>query len=59
MKWLSQEKNRAYIYRVLASIGGLLAVYGLVDSNELATWLGAAGVLLNILPIANTSTKGE
>ena len=62
MEWLKSvltEPVRAWIYRVLAAAGALLGMYGLLDSNELATWLGFAGVVLNVLPIANTTTKGQ
>lgn len=51
------ESRRAYIYRVLAAAGAIAFGYGLVSSEELATWLGAAAVVLNVLPIANTSTS--
>lgn len=50
------EKTRAYIYRVLAAVGTVVTAYGLISTNELATWLGLVTAILNIMPIANTST---
>ena len=51
------EQTRAYIYRILLAVGTLIAGYGLINTNELALWLGVATAVLNILPAANTSTK--
>lgn len=56
--WFTQ-KRRAYIYRVLAAVGILALSYGVVDGNELAAWLGAAAVALNVMPIANTPVSTE
>ncbi len=54
--WLSTERNRAYIYRVLSG-GGLVAVsYGLVTAEEVVLWSGLVATVF-VLPAANTSTK--
>lgn len=61
MNWLKSvltEKVRAYIYRVLIAVGAVVGAYGLLEANEVATWLGLAAVILNIMPAGNTSTKG-
>jgi hypothetical protein len=59
MKKLLTAPVRAYIYRVLMAIGVVVGAYGLLTDAQVATWLGLAGVVLNILPVANTSTKEE
>lgn len=51
------EQTRAYIYRILVAVGAVVTGYGLITSEELATWLGLATAVLNILPAVNTSTK--
>ena len=51
------EPVRAWIYRVLIAAGAVVGLYGLLDSNEIATWLGFAAVVLNVMPAGNTSTK--
>jgi hypothetical protein len=51
------ESTRAYIYRTLIALGGLAAAYGLGTGQEVALWVGLAGVVLNLLPTANTSTS--
>lgn len=53
------ETIRAYIYRILVAIGAVVAGYGLITTSELALWLGVATAVLNIMPAANTSTKGD
>jgi len=50
------EKTRAYIYRILVAVGTIVTTYGLISTNELATWLGLVTAILNIMPMANTST---
>lgn len=54
---MPSEKVRAYIYRILVGLGAVAACYGLLSGEEIATWLGLAGIVLNILPTMNTSTK--
>lgn len=56
---MPDEKVRAYIYRVLLSVSPLVAFYGLLTQEELTLWLGVASTVLNILPVMNTSTKGN
>jgi len=53
------EKQRAYTYRILIAVGGLVVGYGLITANELALWLGLATAVLNIMPSANTSTQDK
>ena len=57
MKSFLNERTRAYIYRVLIAVGALVIGYGLLSADEVALWLGLAGVVLNLMPAANTSTK--
>lgn len=52
------EKTRAYIYRILIAVGTIVTAYGLITTEQLAVWLGLATAILNIMPAANTSTKG-
>jgi hypothetical protein len=56
IKAIFTEPVRAYIYRVLMAAGVVALVYGLLTESEIATWLGFAGAVLNILPVANTKT---
>ena len=61
MSWLKDtftEPVRAWIYRVLIAVGAVVGVYGWLEANEVATWLGLAAVVLNVMPASNTSTKG-
>lgn len=61
MSWLKNtftEPVRAWIYRVLIAVGAVVGVYGWLEANEVATWLGLAAVVLNVMPASNTSTKG-
>jgi hypothetical protein len=57
IKSIFTEPVRAYIYRVLMAAGVVALVYGLLTESEIATWLGLAGAVLNILPVANTTTR--
>lgn len=56
IKAIFTQQVRAYIYRVLMAAGVVALVYGLLTESEIATWLGLAGAVLNILPVANTKT---
>jgi hypothetical protein len=56
---IREERTRAYIYRVLIAVGAVVGAYGLLSADEIAVWLGLAGVVLNLMPAANTSTKVE
>lgn len=54
------EATRAYIYRVLVALVPILVAYGVVDSRQVAVWLGLASAVLGFgLASANTSTKAE
>lgn len=62
MEWLKSvftEPVRAWIYRVLIAVGAIVGLYGWLSANEVAQWLGLAAVILNIMPTANTSTRGQ
>jgi hypothetical protein len=59
IKAIFTEQVRAYIYRVLMAAGVVALVYGVLTESEIATWLGFAGAVLNILPVANTKTTKE
>lgn len=55
---MPSESVRAYIYRVLLAVIPILTVYGVVDGNDAAVWIGLAGAILGQgLATANTSTK--
>lgn len=57
---LKNEATRAYIYRVLVALVPILIAYGVVDSRQVAVWLGLASAFLGFgLASANTSTKVE
>ena len=54
------EATRAYVYRVLVALVPVLIAYGVVDSRQVAVWLGLASAFLGFgLASANTSTKVE
>jgi len=54
------QKRRAYIYRVLVTLGPAALLYGLLTAEEVAVWLAAAAAVLgNGLAAANTPTGGE
>lgn len=61
--WLRDQRNRAYVYRVLTGLGIAAVGYGLLTEQEAATWLGVASQVLNVagngLASANTTTKKE
>jgi hypothetical protein len=60
MEWLKSvftQEVRGWIYRVLIAVGAIVGAYGLLEANEVATWLGLAAVVLNIMPAGNTSIK--
>lgn len=57
---LKNETTRAYIYRVLVALVPIAVGYGVVDSRQVAVWLGLASAILGFgLASANTSTKAE
>lgn len=51
------QKRRAYIYRCLSAGGAVAIYYGTASGEEVAVWLGAAAIVLNIMPILNTPTS--
>lgn len=59
IKDIFNEKNRAYIYRVLVGLGAVVSFYGYMTAQEVAMWLGFLTTVLNIMPALNTSTKTE
>ena len=57
---LKNEQTRAYIYRILVAVVPILVAYGIVDSRQIAVWLGLASTVLGFgLASANTSTKAQ
>lgn len=54
---MPSEKVRAYVYRILVGLGAVATCYGWLSGEEIATWLGLAAIVFNVLPTANTSTK--
>lgn len=59
IKNIFTEPVRAWIYRVLMAAGIVALAYGILTDEQTAVWLGLAGAVLNILPVANTSTRKE
>jgi len=56
---MPSQQVRAYIYRILIAAGAVVGFYGIMSANEIATWIGFAGVALNVLPAANTPTDSK
>jgi type IV secretory pathway TrbD component len=56
---MPSERTRAYIYRILISLGSLAAVFGFITQDQIVAALGLAAAVLNVLPAANTSTRKE
>ena len=57
---LKDEATRAYIYRVLTAMVPIAIAYGIVDSQQVAVWLGLISALLGFgLASVNTSTKKQ
>jgi len=57
---LKDEATRAYIYRVLTALVPIAIAYGVVDSQQVAVWLGLISALLGFgLASVNTSTKKQ
>jgi hypothetical protein len=54
--WFSQERHRAYLYRVIVAGGGVAFFYGILSAEEVAVWSGLVATAF-ALPAANTSTK--
>ena len=54
---MPSEATRAWIYRILLALGAIAAAYGFLTNEQLVAWLGVAAAVLNILPVANTTTK--
>lgn len=57
LKAIFTPEVRGYIYRVLVAVGALVAAYGFISQDQVAQILGLAGVVLNIMPAANTPVK--
>jgi hypothetical protein len=57
LKTIFTQQVRGYIYRTLIAVGAIVGFYGVMSANEVASWLGLAAVVLNILPTANTYVK--
>lgn len=50
------ERTRAYFYRLVVALLPVLVMLGVVDIDEVGTWLGFAAA---VLAVANTSTKPD
>jgi hypothetical protein len=52
--------ERAWAYRVLVAVVPVLTIYGVLDENTAAAWLGVAAAVLGLgLATANTSTTPD
>jgi hypothetical protein len=56
INWLSRERNRAYVYRVLTAAGVVAVGYGLISAEDVALWAGLVATAF-ALPAANTTTQ--
>jgi hypothetical protein len=60
-RWLRNKSNRAYLYRVATTLGGICVAAHWVTSGEVQTALTDAGVLLGLgspaLSALHTPTK--
>ena len=57
----TNERTRAYLYRIAVAAIPLLVVAGVLSSEDAAIWLGVAAAVLGVstagLATANTTTK--
>ena len=57
----TDERTRAYLYRIVAAAIPLLIVAGVITGEDAAVWLGLASAILGLggagLATANTTTK--
>jgi hypothetical protein len=58
MKWFTTNR-RAYIYRVVLSVGAVLMFYGILSAEELAVWCGLVATILMVLPVVHTPTDNS
>lgn len=57
--FIKSNTTRAYYYGIIASVGAVALVYGLVSNEQLVVWLALGGSILgNGLALANTD-KGR
>lgn len=57
--FIKDPTKRAYYYGIIAAVGAVALVYGLVTSEQLIVWLALGGSILgNSLALANTD-KGR
>jgi hypothetical protein len=56
--WFKRERNRAYVYRLATTAGGVALLYGLLSKDEVAVWSGLIATGFG-LPAANTTTKED
>lgn len=57
---LPSTRTRAYIYRVLVTLGPVAAFYGLLDQQEVVLWLAVAAQTLGVgLAAVHTSTRSK
>ena len=60
---LTDERTRAYLYRIVAAAIPLLILAGVITGEDAAVWLGLASAVLGLggagLATANTTTKPD
>lgn len=55
--WFRQQRNRAYVYRVLVATAPILTFHGVATSTELSLYLALGSTVLGVgLAAANTPT---
>lgn len=59
-EWLTSERTRAYLYRVLLAAVPLLILSGAIDASSAALWVALGASVLGLgTATANTSTKRQ
>jgi len=53
---LSEEKVRAYLYRISLAVIPLLVVYGALDENDAGGWATLAAAVLGV-PLSGLATR--
>lgn len=57
---LTDQRTRAWLYRVLLAVAPLLAAYGIATGTQVALWVAVGGAVLgNGVATYNTSTKSR
>jgi 2-methylisocitrate lyase-like PEP mutase family enzyme len=59
-EWLTSERTRAYLYRVLLAAVPLLILSGAIDASSAALWVALGASVLGLgTATVNTSTKRQ